>query len=201
MKLKLLAIPMTALIGMMLLAGCSVGRQASEIRQFVRCEFRIHSIDNIRLAGVLMGNKRSYSDMSIPELAQITSAIINGKLFLTFDANLQVRNPNESTAAMNRMEYIILIDGREMTRGWLDRRIEIQPFGGITNFPVNIQVDVLKVLSDKSGKAVTNFALNLSGDGGKPSRVALKLKPSIQIGSSYIEYPGYITVRQEFTAY
>ena len=192
---------MFVLAGAISLGGCSAGRQVAEIGQFVRCEFRLHSIDNIRLAGVLMGNKSSYNDLTMSDLAQITSAMISGKLFLTFDANLQVRNPNESLAAMNRMEYIILIDGSEMTRGMLDWRIEVQPYGGITSFPVGIQIDLLNVLSDKSGKAMTNFALNLSGKGGEPSRVALKLKPTIMVGSRYIEYPGYITVRQEFTAY
>jgi hypothetical protein len=188
------------LFGTSFIQGCTVGKQASEIRQFSRCDFRLNSISNIRLAGVVMDDKSGYSDMTMPEMAQVTAALLSGKLLLTFDANLQARNPNDKLAAINRMEYIILVDGSEITRGELDRRIEIQPDGGIASFPVNVQLDVLKALSDKSGKAVTNLALNLSGSGGEPSRVSLKLKPTVMIGSGYIEYPGYITVRKEFSS-
>jgi hypothetical protein len=43
-----------------------------------------------------------------------------------------------------------------------------------------------------------NMGLGLSGNGGKPTRVTLKVKPSIMVGQTVVKYPGYIKVNQEF---
>ena len=43
-----------------------------------------------------------------------------------------------------------------------------------------------------------NLALNVAGQGAKPTRILLKVKPSLMIGNSSIAIPGYISVQTEF---
>jgi hypothetical protein len=43
-----------------------------------------------------------------------------------------------------------------------------------------------------------NMGLGLSGSGNKPTRITLKVKPSILVGQTVLRYPGYIKVNQEF---
>jgi len=179
--------------------SCSVLHQTSEIAAFTKCEFRIESARNMKLAGVNIQDKHFMSDLSIMEAAKIAGVLAGGTLPLTFDLNVQVKNPNPGLAAMNRLDWILIIDDIEMTRGILNQRIEI-PANTVTSFPVAMSLDLMKSLNGKSGDALINFALNLAGTGSRPTRIKLKAKPTIMIGTTPIEYPGYITIRQDFGA-
>ncbi len=181
------------------ITSCSVLQQTSEIATFTKCEFRIESARNMRLAGVNIQDKHSMSDLSIMEMTKIAGVLAGGTLPLTFDLNVQVKNPNPGLAAMNKLDWILIIDDIEMTRGILNQRIEI-PANTITSFPVAMSLDLMKSLNGKSGDALINFALNLAGTGSHPTRIKLKAKPTIMVGTTPIEYPGYITIRQEFGA-
>lgn len=181
----------------LILSSCSVLQQTSEMKNFARCDFRLESISNLNLGGVNFQDKQSMSDISFVDLARITTALAGGSLPMKFDLNVLARNPNPALAAMNRLDWILLIDDIEMTNGVLNDRIEIQP-NAVTTFPVAISFDLMKALNGKSGDALINFALNLAGAGGRPARVKLKAKPTIMVGNRMLEYPGYITVKQDF---
>jgi hypothetical protein len=181
------------------LLSCDVFRQTTEMAALGKCDFRIESTRNMKLAGINIQEKKSISDFSMMDMTRIGSAIAAGALPLTFDLNVEVDNPNEKVAAMNRLDWILLIDDVEMTRGILDKRIEIQP-GLVSQFPVAMQVDLMKALSGKSGDALINFALNLAGASSRPTKIKLKAKPTILVGTRAIDYPGYITIRHEYGA-
>jgi hypothetical protein len=188
-----------AIIVIMLFSSCSVLQQTSEMKNFGKCEFRIESARNMKLAGVNIQDKKSLQDLTIMEMTKIGGVIAGGTLPLNFDLKIEVKNPNPVMAAMNKLDWILLIDDIEMTRGILNQRIEV-PAGSLANFPVFINLDLMKSLNGKSGDALINFAMNLAGTGSKPTRIKLKAKPTIMIGSTPVEYPGYITIRQEFGA-
>jgi hypothetical protein len=183
----------------LLISSCTVLQQTSEIAALTRCEFRIESARNMKLAGVNIQDKHTLSDLSIMEMTKIAGVLAGGTLPLTFDLNVQVKNPNPGLAAMNKLDWILIIDDIEMTRGLLNQRVEI-PANTITSVPVAMSLDLMKSLNGKSGDALINFALNLAGTGSRPTRIKLKAKPTILIGSTPIEYPGYITIKQEFGA-
>jgi hypothetical protein len=153
----------------------------------------------MNLAGVNVQNKHAISDLTIMEGAKIAGVIAGGTLPLTFDLNIGVKNPNPKLAAMNKLDWILYIDDIEMTSGVLNQRIEI-PASAVITFPVAMSLDLMKSLNGKSGDALINFALNLSGNGSRPTRIKLKAKPTIMVGTTPINYPGYITIKQEFGA-
>lgn len=179
------------------LTSCSVLQQTSEMKNFGKCEFRVESTENMKLAGVNLEDKSSMSDVSFTEMAKIGGAIAGGSLPLVFDLNIGVKNPNPDLAAMNKLDWILLIDDIEMTRGVLSQRVEI-PANSVSSFPVAVNFDIMNALSGKSMEALVNFALNLAGTGVRPTRIKMKAKPTIVFGSTPVEYPGYITIREEF---
>jgi len=180
------------------LSSCDVLKEVSSMYNFAKCDFRLNTVDNIRLAGVNVQKVRSLSELSIMDAARITTAIATNQMPLDFTLNVEVKNPNTEKAIMNGMEWILLIDEIEMTRGRLDRRIEVMPNNQSTIMPLTLSFDLKRALSGKSADAVTNFGLNLAGNGNKPSRIALKAKPSVVIGTMTFPYPDYITIRTEF---
>jgi len=165
---------------------------------FTRCEFRLSSVSQLRLAGVQVQNVTSLSDLSLQDAAKLTAAFASGKLPLEFTLNVEARNPNAATAGMNRMDWILLIDGIEMSRGVLDQQVTIPANNGIASIPMKLNIDLMQVLSGKGREAILNFGLNLAGVGNKPSRFTMQLKPTIQVATIPLTYPGYISVGTEF---
>lgn len=187
-------------ISLIIIGSCNILEQASELQTFSRCEFRLKSVQNIRLAGVSVQQINQISDLTLMEMARLTTAFVSKDMPFKLTLNVEVHNPNQSKAALNKLEWILYIDDIEMTSGMLTQRIEIPSHGGLAVMPVSIGVDLFDVLSGESADAVINFALNLAGAGNKPTRIMLKAKPTIYVGTKPITYPGYIKIENEFTS-
>jgi hypothetical protein len=187
-------------LAMTMLGSCGIMEQASELQTFARCQFRLKSVQNIRLAGVNVQQIDEIADLSIMEMAKLTTAFTSNDMPLKMTLNLEVKNPNRSNAALNELDWILFIDDIEMTRGNLHGRTEIPPDGGLAVLPIAMEFNLFEVLSGKSADALINFALNLAGAGNKPTRIMLKAKPTLYVGSKPITYPGYIKIENEFTS-
>jgi hypothetical protein len=179
----------------LLLSEC---KSLQELQSFAKCEFRVATVENTTLAGVNVQQIRKLTDLNLAQAARITQSYAGGSLPLSLTVNVDVKNPNASPAAMNGMEWIMLIDDKEIVDGVVNDRIDIAPNGGISKLPIRISTDLRKVLSNMSTEEAVNMGLGLSGSGDKPTRVTLKVKPSILVGQTLIKYPGYIKVNHEF---
>jgi hypothetical protein len=168
---------------------------------FTKCEFRMNSVQNTTLAGVNVQQIQNYSDLNLLQVGKLTAAYASGNMPLTMTINVDAQNPNDATAAMNRMDWILLIDGKEIVTGTLNERVSIAPSGGTATIPVRISADLRKLMAKNSTEENINMGLGLVGAGNKPSpKLSLKIKPSIMIGSLTVPYPGYITLSTNFGA-
>ena len=193
---KLLAIPaIIALIG----AGQSCSF-LKEISTLGKCEFKMGTLEQPLIAGIDVSSIKSFSDLSFIDVGIIGAAVLKGELPLSFTLNVEARNPNPVTAALNRLEYIAYIDDVEIAAGALDQRVEIAPNGGTTNIPLRLSTDLVRILNKDSRSALFNFGLNLADASNKPTRVTLKVKPTIMVGMAELQYPGYFNVRHDFTS-
>jgi hypothetical protein len=178
-------------------AGCDVVHQAQHVSNLVNCDFRIRTVENINLAGVALQNIRSVNDLSMGDVARIMAGFTSPIFPLSLQVNLEGRNPNSGAAGLNRIDWILLIDDIQMTSGIVEKSFTIPP-GGSTVIPVDVGIDLKKVLSGKSATAMLNFCLNLAGIGGSPTRFKIKLKPTVVIGGNVLQYPGYITINTSY---
>ncbi len=184
------------LILAVLLTNC---RQIRELSAFSKCEFRLASVNNTTLAGVNVQNVRSLSDLSLMQAGRITSAYASGSMPLNLVVNLDVRNPNPTTAALNQVEWILQIEGKDVVDGIINERVAISPDGGITTLPIRISADLRKIMDRNSAEENLNMGLGLAGANNQPSpKLTLRIKPSIMIGTANIRYPGYINVNTNF---
>lgn len=181
------------------MAGFSCGA-LKELATFAKCQFRMTTMENTRLAGVNIQGKKSLSDFKITDAAKLTMAIAKGALPLSFTLNVEAKNPNPVGAAIQGMDWIAYIDDVEIVRGRVNQRIEVAANNGVSNIPLQISVDLKKVINKDSKDALINFGLNLTDAGNKPTRVKLKVKPSILVSGVPITYPGYFPVKKEFGA-
>lgn len=173
--------------------SCSVVKQIQQVTSFAACDFKLIDVQDIRIAGVLVQNKKGSSDLNFGDAARLGIALTGSTLPLTFNLNLEAHNPNAQVAGLNRLEWILIIDDIEMLNGVNENPITI-PSNGSTIIPISMNIDLRKALSGKSGQAMLNFGFNLAGANGEPTRIKLKAKPTILVGKFPIAYPGYITI-------
>lgn len=197
MKNKILAL---LLLTAFLLTSCDVLKQIGEMAAFTRCEFRLSTVENLSLAGVNIQQKKNFSDLNFADAARLTAAFVGGELPLDLTLNVQVKNPNQSQASLNKLEWILLIDGIEMISGLNQQKVTVPAGGGTAILPLRIGVDLKKALSGKSKDAILNFGFNLAGAGNKPTRITLKAKPSVMVGNQIVTYPNYLMIENEFTS-
>jgi LEA14-like dessication related protein len=171
-----------------------------EITTLGKCEFRMTTLEDPEIAGVDVSQIRSMSDINFVDMGIISASILRGDLPLSFTLNVEVRNPNPAMAALNRLEYMAFIDDVQVAEGSLDKRIEIPSNGGISTIPLHLRTDLIDILKKDSRQALVNFGLNLADAGNRPTRVSVKVKPTILVGAMEIVYPGYFTVKHDFTS-
>lgn len=181
--------------------ACDILDQAKQIAMLSKCEFKLKTVDQLKLAGVNIQQIKKLSDLTITDAAKITTAAALGsKLPLNFTLNVEIKNPNTTAAAMTKLDWILLIDDIQMVSGMNEQRIQVPANGGTAVLPLSIGIDLKQALKGKSADAIANFGLNLAGAGNKPTRITLKAKPFIQVGGQSISYPEYLTVQNEFTS-
>jgi hypothetical protein len=166
---------------------------------FTKCEFKMNSLSNATIANVQVQNKKSFSDLTLMDAANVTKSLLGGTLPLNFDLNIEVKNPNATAASMQKMEWKAFIDDIEMAQGVMDQKVAIEP-GGSQVIPLRVSIDLKKILNKETKDALLNFGFNLADAGGYPTRVKLDIKPTVYIGSFPLTYPGYFTLKKDFGA-
>ncbi len=187
----------TVMVAVLSMPGCSM---LEEMVSFSRCEFRLGSAEDITLAGINVQQVSSLSELSLADAARITGALASGTLPLSLTLNVDIKNPNQARASLNRLDWIMLIDDEQIAEGTTNQRIEIPPNDGISTLPLFIEADLKSALSGKTGNALLNFGLNLAGAGNQPTRITLRAKPYVEVGGRSISYPGYLDIQNEFTS-
>ena len=170
-----------------------------QMATFTKCEFKMNSLTNTNLAGIDIQNKTDFSDLSFMDAANATKIFLSGELPLSFNLNIETKNPNPSTAGMEKLEWILFIDDIKITTGVLNQHISIPP-GETRNIPIAIKLNLIELLSGKTKSALLNFGFNLADAGDYPTRVKLDIKPTINVAGIPVEYPGYFTLKKDFGA-
>ena len=185
------------LTGLFLLSSCRYVRELSTLRN---CEYRLSEIDNYVLSGIRMDEIQSYNDLNFAQLGKISSNMVQGNLPLSFIVNIEAMNPNPTPASLNKLEYVAFIDDLQIAEGALTEKIDIAPSGGIAVIPLTVTTNLLDAFKKESLQALFNLVMNLSDAGKIPTRISLKIKPTITIAGKDVVYPAYIKVKTEFSS-
>jgi hypothetical protein len=192
---------LVVLFGLLLVSSsCSILDQANEIKAFTRCSFRLVDIQDAVLAGVDIQDVESFSDLSFSETSKISMAALSGELPLDLTVNLEVENPNPEKASVSALYWVLYIDDMEITEGRISDKVIVPPDGGRAIMPVPVQVDLWEVITGETSDAIMNFAMNLGGSGEYPTRLKLKIKPSVYVAMKKLNYPGFFTIEEAFVS-
>lgn len=176
------------------LASC----QAIQMMQsFLKCEFRLAQVGNVQALGIDMTGKRSFADFGLLDAGKVVQALAGNQFMLNFIANVEVKNPNTQPAGMNRMDWILMVDNKEVLNGSLNQAVNV-PASGTSVVPLNLSIDLKKIFASQNRDETLGLAFDLANQGNNSNRIMLRVKPYMNIGGAEIAYPGYLNIKKDF---
>lgn len=176
------------------MVSCDVAKEFSGLTSLANCKYSYNSISNLSVSGINANN-----GLSLTSIAAVTSILTgnSSSIPLNFTLNLNIDNPNQSTALLHGMQYVISIDGIQFTTGSMNQSLSIAS-GQRKVLPLTIGVDLATLMKNNSKDAVVDIAKNIVGIGSKESTVSLQIKPSFMVNNSLVTSPVYIPVSFTF---
>ena len=188
-----------------LMTGCGVNRQIQEAKTLGDCKYAVGVVDSVYVAGY---DVEAFRDINGPEdinplkYPRLATSLLAKNVPLSARLYLDVTNPTNRPAALNQLEYRILLVNNEFANGTINQRIEVAPNGGKTRVPILLNTNVYRLLTDQNTRsAFVGLIRNLAGDQRMtPTTVTLKVKPTMTLGNKVVRYPGFITVDKQITS-
>ncbi|GGM99443.1 hypothetical protein GCM10010967_36730 [Dyadobacter beijingensis] len=187
------------------MTGCGVSRQVSEAKVFGDCKYNIASVDSVYLAGIDIRefrNVKSFADLDLARYPQLAMGLLRKNVPLNLRVNVDITNPTRKRAAINQLEYKVLLTESEIFNGYLSQLIEVMPGTTPTRVPVSLQTNAYQLISnDQTRDQFVSMILSLTGKSdAKPTKFVVKVRPTLDIAGKQVNYPGYITFEKEITS-
>ena len=177
------------------LASCDVLNQVAQMANFANCTFDFNSLNQIQMLGIDLSKGMTRDNLNITQGLALVNAITNRALPVTFNVNLDVKNPNSIAASMAKMDYIISLNGKEVVSTTLNQSINV-PANSSNVVSIPIRTDLFQLFSGESADAIVNLAFKLAGASSNPVNIGIKVKPYITIGNQQLAYPDYISINK-----
>lgn len=178
-------------LGLTILAGCATLQQLAALRNV---DFTLDRVSNMRLAGIDVARIDSYQDLTVTEAARLALGLRERELPMDFDVHLLAENPadNATDARLVRMDWTLLLQGRETLRGTFADEVVLPP-GRPTDVPIGVSLNLVEFF-EGSGRDLLELALAISGQGGAPKEIALEATPIVDTALGPMRYPRPITI-------
>ena len=184
--------------GSILLSSCDLfnqlASQFSSVANLANCEFALKNVSNVTVAGVNVKNL-TQGNLTATDIVKLVAAYQSKQVPLNLNVNVDVTNPTKTQAAMTALDWILAIDGTDIANGVNSKSYTIKP-STTTMVPLPVSTDLGQLFSQKGLDALKNFASSFSSD-GTSSKVGLRVKPSLSVGTTQVPFPNYITLEKK----
>lgn len=172
-----------------------IASQAAQIVNLKNCTFDVSGIDNINMLGMNLSKGMDKSNLNATQLLKVTNSLLNKKLPVTFNVNIDVDNPNSIAATLGKMDYIISLNNKEVISSTMSNGFSINP-NSKGKVAIPISTDLFQLFSGETADAVLNLAFKLAGAKSNPVNLGVKVKPYIKINNQSLAYPDFITINK-----
>ncbi|WP_310395251.1 LEA type 2 family protein [Hymenobacter sp.] len=198
--LKFSRLTVFGLVAVLGLSQCSVNEQAQQARALRSVDIRLLAVEQANVAGVDVTQVRESADLSAAQQAVIGAVYATGKLPLLMRVNLEMRNPNDEDVALSEMEYIALLDGKQIATGRTTDRTEVRGNGGTKLALIILESNLRSTLGAQTEVGLLTLVSGLADRDRQPMRLTLRLKPTfVTTSGRRIPPGGYANVEKEFT--
>ena len=184
--------------GTLALTSCdmvnSIANQASSVANLANCDFSLKNVDNVSVAGIDVKNLTK-GKLSATDVVKIVAAYQTKKVPLAMDVNVNIKNPTSQQAALSAMDWVLAIDGTDFANGVSNQAYTVRP-SATTTVPLGVNTDIASFFTSKGSDALKNFAQSFTSD-GTSSKVGLRVKPRLNVGSYQVPFPNYIKLEKK----
>ncbi|MEY3386286.1 MAG: hypothetical protein RIR53_1097 [Bacteroidota bacterium] len=190
------------LVVLFLVASCaSIRDMANSIMSLKDMQFRILRVENMRIVGVDVSRLRSISDVSVVDAAKLLTAYRSKRLTTTFTVYVEARNPNDGSGGakpadltLKELPWQLFIDDKPTISGAIRKEVGIP--GGQTSapFPLEIEVDLTKVIGDRGYEDLMALALSIGGLNSEPTKVMVEATPTVSTPYGVVKSPRPIRI-------
>jgi hypothetical protein len=179
-----------------LMSSCELLEQVAETERFTQCQFTLTGVRITEISGVSFENVRSASDLNLGDMMTLGQRIINGSLPAKMEVDVNARNNQSKSAGISGMDWKVFIDDAEFVGGQLNRGVQVLPTRS-ENFPIVVQVDLLKMLQQESLPKILNMVFGMNDNTQlRELGLSVKIKPSYKTPSGSIkQMPNWITIQ------
>ncbi len=173
------------------MTGCTALKEVAALRDV---RFSLDRVTDIRVAGIGISQVRSYSDLSLTNLAQLGAAVAGGTLPLNATVHVVAENPSQNSvqARLLKMDWSLFLKDKETISGALNNEVVLAP-GKPEDIPVAVSLDLMNYFQG-GAKDLVELALSFAGQGGSPKNVSLRLTPTVNTPLGPMRYPEPITI-------
>lgn len=186
------------LAGSILLSSCDILTQVADqfasVANLANCDFNLKNVSNVSVAGVNVKNL-TQGKLSATDVVKLVAAYQSKKVPLAMDVNIDVTNPTTTKASMTALDWILAIDGTDLANGVNNKTYTIKP-SATTTVPLGVNAELADLFSKKGVDALKNFASSFTNE-GISSKVGLRVKPSISVGTAQVPFPNYINIEKK----
>lgn len=186
------------LAGSILLSSCDVLTQLADqftsVANLANCEFNLKNVSNVTVAGVNVKNL-TQGNLTATDVVKLVAAYQSKQVPLAMNVNVDIKNPTTTQAAMTALDWILAIDEKDMANGVNSSSYTIKP-STTTTVPLGVNTDLGQLFSKEGLDALKNFASSFSSE-GISSKVGLRVKPSMNVGTVQVPFPDYIKLEKK----
>lgn len=173
--------------------GCTSLRETAALREV---KFSFDRVSNVRVAGVTVDGKDSYTDVGVTDVAKLTAAVLGQNVPTNLVIHVKAENPssNSVTARMIQLGWTFFVEDRKVLDGKLDSTYAFAP-GQPVDVRVPITFDAYDLYSHNA-EDLFELGLALADVGEYEKEVRLDLVPTVNTDLGPITYPQPITVKR-----
>ena len=172
-----------------------LANQAAQVMNLKNCTFDVSGINKINMLGIDLSKGMDKSSLTATQLINVTNSLLNKKLPVTFNVNLDVDNPNSIAASLGKMDYIISLNNKEVISSTFTQGFSI-PANSKGKVSIPISTDLFQLFSGETADAILNLAFKLAGAKSNPVNLGVKVKPYIKVNNQSLAYPDFITINK-----
>ena len=168
--------------------------EAASLANLVNCEYNLKNVSDLQIAGVNV-KKITNGNISASDVLTLTSALLSKKVPMDMNVNIDIKNPTERDAALTAMDWILDIDNSQFAQGKSSNKYTVTK-QKTTTVPLGVTTDLYSMFSKDGINSLKNFVSSFKSD-GTSSKVGLRIKPSLNVGSYVVPMPNYIKVEKK----
>ena len=166
----------------LLFASCSFLQgllgQAQAIANLANCTYTLTNVNNVSVAGVNL-KKITNGQVNAADVITLSAALLQKKLPLSMDVNVNVKNPTNYDARLSTMDWALDIENTQFATGMVNQNRTIGAKKN-TTVPLAVGTDLYSLFSKNGIESVKKFAGSFKND-GTSSKVALRIRPHVNV--------------------